>query len=464
MHLQHVQRLRGGAACQPNGLCRRTATFCMPQDWISGTFWPRTGCTRVGTGGLNCDTGQCTPTGTTDGLLDCGVGITSPLPPATQFEVTSAFNPTTMKGSANYDVSLVAGGNVEMKVTPVGGYFGVPGIGVPDNQVACYNAGCTAALNAPTCPVSLRPQPPGNTAIGCLDPCTQCQRTAPGGSTPNEAIYASLKCNLPITTDISGNAPATTVPCGVTGGGPPTYLDMYCAANFSDTGKPAQASANQGSHTAFAQSDCFPGRTYVVPTFASGYQGPAGAGVCLWASSPQNGIPDINDYGWADAASQTTLQCSNLSDGTPCGGYLTGVPYPLGLGYTCQTATYTDNQNTVRTAHLCMPPTTSGLGTCTKDSQGLNPLYTGVGGVYNASWLTAGLQAGGGTVPYYQTFKAVCGASYTWQYDDTASGFECDTPPAPGRGLLPFSGFNVTFCHWGDGPLSPRLFLPLILK
>ena len=82
----------GGATCQPNGLCRRTATFCMPQHWVSGTFWPRTGCTPVCTKGLNCETGQCTPTGVTDGLLDCGVGITSPLAPVDQFEVTSAFN------------------------------------------------------------------------------------------------------------------------------------------------------------------------------------------------------------------------------------------------------------------------------------------------------------------------------------------------------------------------------------
>ena len=327
-----------------------------------------------------------------------------------------------------------------------------------------------------TCPANFPPQPPGNTAIGCPDPCTQCQCTAPGGSMPNAAIYAALKCDMPITTDISGNAPVTTVTCGATGNGPPTYLDMYCAANFSDTGKPAQASANQGTDTAFAQSDCFPGKTYVVPTFASGYKGPAGAGVCVWASSPQNGIPGFNDYGWADYASQTTLNCGNLPDGTPCGGYLTGqvdtlpdgtvvgpATYPSGLGYTCQTATYTDKENTVRTAHLCMPPTTSGLGRCTYDSLGNKPLYTGVGGVYNASWLTAGLQAGGGTVPCYQTFKEVCGASYTWQYDDAASGFECDTPPAQGKGQV-FSGFNVTFCRLEGGAILPRLFLPLILK
>jgi hypothetical protein len=365
-----------------------------------------------------------------------------------QFEVTST------GGFANYDVSLVAGGNVEMKVVPVGGYYPEPGVAAPQNQVACYTSGCSAALNS-SCPTNLQVTSAGS-VIGCLDPCTQCQRTAPNGSTPNPAIYAALKCSSTITTDVSGNSPATTVTCGNTGGGPPTYQAMYCAANFGDTGSPPQASSNQGTDTAFAQSDCFPGKTYVVPTFASTYKGPAGAGVCLYASPPQNGIAGFNNYGWADYASGQTLNCGNLPDGTACGGYLTGqsdtlngggtgtATYPNGLGYTCQTATYVDTTMQTQTAHLCLPPTVSGLGTCTNDSLGMKPLYTGVGGVYNASWLTAGLQAGGGSTPYYQTFKAACGASYTWQYDDASSGFACQAA-APPSGQV-FSGFNVTFC------------------
>jgi len=105
----------GGATCQANGRCSTTDTFCMPQTWTSGTFWPRTNCSVVDSTHLDCGTGQCTASGASHGRLDCGVGITSPSNPATQLEVTS------IPATTNYDVSLVAGANVEMKVSPVGG-------------------------------------------------------------------------------------------------------------------------------------------------------------------------------------------------------------------------------------------------------------------------------------------------------------------------------------------------------
>lgn len=89
--------------------------------------------------------------------------------------------------------------------------------------------------------------------------------------------------------------------------------------------------------------------------------------------------------------------------------------------------------------------TTSGLGTCTRDTLGLNPLYTGVGGLFNASWLTAGLQAADGTTSYYETFKAKCPFAYTWQYDDSASGYGCNAIAVPNGGQA-FSGFDMTFC------------------
>lgn len=122
----------GGARCLANSKCDATATFCMPPAWDSGTFWPRTHCTADGQGGLNCETGQCTPATSTTGLLDCGVGITSSTNPVTQFEVTST------PAAVNYDVSLVAGYNVEMKVAPRGGSYAVPGVPATENQIACY--------------------------------------------------------------------------------------------------------------------------------------------------------------------------------------------------------------------------------------------------------------------------------------------------------------------------------------
>lgn len=426
----------GSAPCV-SGLCSTSNLFCLPQTWTSGTFRPRTGCSVPSTGNLNCATGQCTPAKATNGLLDCGVGITSPTNPVTQFEVTST------AATVNYDVSIVAGYNVETQATTLGGSWVPPGVASTDPQ-ACLSAGCTSDLNS-TCPSNLQVTSGG--VSGCLDPCTQCQRTAPNGSTPNATIYAALMCASAITT----GSPATTTLCNGNTGGAPTYQDMYCAQNFADTTANTQASSNQGTPTAFAQSDCFPGTTFVIPTYPSGYAPPSGQGVCLYTTPPQSTIPGFNDYGWSDFPSGTTKNCSTLADGTACGGYLTGQAdqggtgyYTNAMGYTCRTVTYPISQSQTQAAHLCLPPTTSGLGTCTFDTLNQKPLYSGVGGVTNASWLTAGLQAGGGTTPYYSTFRAACGQAYAWQYDDAASGFACSSPALSGGNTL--SGFAVTFC------------------
>jgi hypothetical protein len=457
----------GTATCLADGKCSTAATFCMPQTWDSGTFWPRTGCTAVGTTGLNCSTGQCTPAGATTGLLDCGVGLTSPTNPVTQFEVTST------SANANYDVSIVAGANVETNVTPVGGSYLLPGVPAGENAIACYSAGCSTDLNS-TCPTNLQVKL-GNTVVGCLDTCTQCQRTSPTGSTPNAQIYSALKCDKTITADFSKNTPATTTTCTGTSGGLPTYQDLYCVQNFGEKIGNAQASSNQGTDTAFSQADCFPDKTFIIPTFSPAYIPPAGAGVCLYASPPQSDIPGFNDYGWFDFAAQKALNCRDFVDGTACGGYLTGhldklpdgtekyATYPSALGYSCQTVAYQDLQSRSQTAHLCLPSTTSGLGLCTFDSLGQQALYTGVGGVFNAAWLQAGVQAGKGSIPYYQTFKAACGAAYTWQYDDASSGFGCNPAAVPNGGEV-FSGFNITLCgslaSTGVGGLPPVTGIP----
>jgi hypothetical protein len=421
----------GGATCLPSGKCSTSVTFCMPQTWKSGTFWPRTGCTldaEATPATLTCETGACARTGTDQWLLDCSPSNEggSPTNPVTQFEVTSS--PT----AVNYDVSIAAGFNVETSATPVGGGWVEPG--TPSTDVAaCLAAGCTADLNA-TCPTGLKVTS-GTTTIGCLDPCTQCARN-PG----------TLQCSTALTD--------TWTSCSAEIG-PVTYEDLYCAKNTVD-GNP-QASPNQGTATAFGPLDCFPGTSFVIPTFGSGYALPPGQGVCLYTSPPQATTPHFNDYGWADAASGTKKNCGGtapsyadvLPDGTPCGGYATlqsdgAAGYPSALGYTCRTASYQDADGTPATAHLCMPPTTSGLGQCTLDDSSSAPLYGGGGGVANPAWLAAGLVAGGGSVPYYATFKQACPGAYAWQYDDLSSGFGCN--PTLTAGGETFAGFSVTFC------------------
>jgi hypothetical protein len=380
----------GGAACQ-NNLCATSATFCMPQSWVSGTFWPRTGCT-LSNGNLSCQTGQCG----SPGMLDCGVGNNggSPQNPVTQLEVTT--NP----GTANYDVSINAGYNVEMKVTTVGG---------SQNGGACAFAGCTSDLNA-TCPASLQLTSSG-TVVGCLDPCTQCVRSSPSGLSCGTAIAGASG------TDCNGN-PINSV----------TYQDMYCAKNMADGN--AQASSNQGTPTCFADVDCPAGSTCYFTGFPQAFQPPAGAGVCI----------DPNNPNYANAKAT----CGPTTVGQACGGYIFNYQGQNALGYTCQPVTYQSGGQQL-TAYTCLPPTISGLGQCqppNPNTGGPTQLYTGGGGLFNAAWITAGKQAGGGTTPYYEIFKQACPEAYTWQYDDAASGFGCSS----------MTGFDVTFC----GSLAPQ--------
>jgi Thaumatin family len=205
----------GGAACLANGKRSTSAQFCMPKNWKSGTFWPRTGCVldeSVSPATITCETGGCYDTSNTgQQLLDCSPSIQggSPTNPATQFEVTST--PT----SLNYDVSMAAGFNVESYVAPVGGGWIVPGTPATD-IAACLTADCKADLNA-TCPIDLKmvSSDDPNKTIGCLDPCTLCQRSA-----------GNLDCQMTFPGETYTDCNGAT--------GSVTYQDMYCAKNMLD--------------------------------------------------------------------------------------------------------------------------------------------------------------------------------------------------------------------------------------
>lgn len=251
----------------------------------------------------------------------------------------------------------------------------------------------------------------------------------------------------------------------------PTYRDMYCAKDLA--ADLIQSSVNQGTPTAFSQPDCFPAQRsapdqehdyrFVVPTWPEGYAPPAGQGVCLALDAPQVSIPGFNDYRWSDQSNATAgspVDCSTLPDGAPCGGYQTlyNKWYVGALGYSCRTVTYETTAGSSLTSHLCLPPLISGLGTAyaprTPSDPTLTPLYAGVGGIFNRAWLTAGLQAGGGVTPYYQTFKNACAPAYTWQYDDPSGGFGCDERAVVTGGTATLTGFNVTFCRSAILPVN----------
>jgi hypothetical protein len=184
----------GAATCNTHAKkCEVKTTFCMPQAWSSGVFWPRTGCTLSG-GSLNCMTGQCggDPTTQTGGLLDCGSNPgTGPTPPITLIEMT------TSSGSGNYDVSLNNGYNVETKVTAKKG-----------TGSTCSFSGCTSDLTftgaLPQCPASLiftytDPTTSSATPAGCYQPLDACGSS--GAGTPPGGAPAGLKCKPANNTD-----------------------------------------------------------------------------------------------------------------------------------------------------------------------------------------------------------------------------------------------------------------------
>jgi hypothetical protein len=289
---------------------------------VSSRFWPRTGCTLDSQGHLNCATGQCGGAG--EGRLDCGFGnqgVTGNNP-QTLLEVTTNVQ-TNGLITANYDVRLANGNNVETYVEALG------------RSCESNIAGCTADLNA-SCPAALRltvPTTATPTAIpcgsgtycpagtcvaetcvvGCLTPFDACQLSTPA---------ASLACATPIPgvepyTDCSGNTGRTT------------YQDMYGAKNTVDGN--AQASPNQGSPTCFADADCPPVKPHCITSGFMGITPPTGAGVCLTLEPNQAAI---NDF-----ASESRT-CSAATVGQPCGGYLE-VEYPEALGYACRPVMYT---------------------------------------------------------------------------------------------------------------------------
>jgi hypothetical protein len=181
--------------------------LCMPAGW-GGRFWARTACTDSGSS-LDCVTGQC---GTPDGDHVCTESANG----VTLFEPT--FDADAGGGVIldYYDVSLVGGYNVPMRVVP--------------SVAGCPRAECTSDLKA-TCPrplwvtsgtCSTSTDCPegglcraGQCVVGCSDPCDACKQANPP---------AHLRCDK--------------------------FEDLYCCAADHT------ASCNSASATCFDDADC----------------------------------------------------------------------------------------------------------------------------------------------------------------------------------------------------------------
>ena len=463
-----------------------SVSLCIPGDWTSGVLWARTQCNFSGTFGQDPDYKACTSktdctveqptdpahicvggrcvidcsasgtngncsalpnsvcvaagsaefcgfaqgvvcaTGDCDGgLYQCqgtwdGNSVTAtPGSPVSLFEITDTSSGDGNKGAANYDVSNNSGYNGPIKVDAPN----VPGGGPSGN---CYSNGCVTDLNT-VCPQLLEIiQVPAGTGGPVKCGGAYCQSGA-CGDCPSWASPASCLngktcvtgCNAP-TTQCGPNAPAglecnTVIPDSpglITDGS--TYFDMYAAANKSGKVDPnhigaAMFSGNQGTPTCWGTLDCPSGYSCVMGA-STGITGwPSGVGLCM--------------KGGAGGTARQAASCATMSDiGKGCGGY------PNSGVYSCVKAKTSSGV-------ACVPafnPPTIGLGSY--DST--DSLFTGLAAPNNPEWVQAGLLAGGGTIPYYETFTNACPQQYAWQYDDYAGGHECDVFPI---------AFTVTF-------------------
>lgn len=410
-----------------------SASIAINQPVASLRFWPRTGCTSDGDNSLNCTTGQCG--GVNEGSVDCQAAGIGGQNPQTLLETT--VNST---GTGNYDVSLVNGYNVGLRVDV-------------DGTCERNTAGCQSDL-AQICPTALQlTEPPVRRTssitgqipcgegfcatgscvdnlcvVGCLSPSDACLQQT------NSVTALRCSTSIPVTsTQRSNRAPRDRMAAAQAETA--TYLDMYLVKNFAGqdasghqyTGDGiAMASANQGTPTCFNDADC-PVRlpSCVTDGFQPGITVPQGTGVCV---NPATG-------GTNNSYRDANITCSASNKGAACSGYaITG--FADGLGYTCQPVNYTISvNNVVDTAYVCLPPTTSGLGT--KQTAGDLSLYDAGGGLFNDAWLTAAKLAGGGDEGFHEIFKQACPFAYSWQYDDIAADYGCNDD---------LTSFNVTFC------------------
>jgi hypothetical protein len=123
----------------------RPSSIKAPARW-SGRFWGRTGCNFDASGAGSCATGDCGR-----GLKCNGAGGAKP----------STLAEFTLNGDGNkdfYDVSLVDGYNVPLKITSAGG------------SGDCRTAGCVADLRS-SCPAALKVSGSNGKVIACKSAC-----------------------------------------------------------------------------------------------------------------------------------------------------------------------------------------------------------------------------------------------------------------------------------------------------
>ncbi|HEV8241509.1 MAG TPA: thaumatin family protein [Thermoanaerobaculia bacterium] len=370
-----------GGTCSSGVCVGQTATVCVPQGW-GGRFWGRTGCTLTA-GALQCQTGQC-GTGAS-AALQCtnpAAGVSNSALGATLFE--SVFDSNSIDF---WDLSLVNGYNLPVQASACNASGGAASCTFGGAAFTGFPVGCTSDLDQ-SCPAAL--QVTGSQSCLVTSDCPSGQTC--GSNNLCSGTGATVTCIDP--SDLCGPAgqggfglyanqtlltPPASLQCNtaVTTSNPTTYNQYYGCA-----GALAAVSCNNAAVVCFADNDC-----------------------------PYAGQTCNNNVCWPVNSANNLAACVNGA----CNASVS-----QGAQYSCQT---------VNGSSLCLPiaPTTT--------------LESGCCGAYNSAWLTAAQNAnGGGTTTYTQVFRQACPDSYSFQYDDVASSFQCSDSAGTEVNYL------VTFC------------------
>ncbi|CAD5235095.1 unnamed protein product [Bursaphelenchus xylophilus] len=196
----------------------------VPDGWVAGRIWPRTGCTGSGEN-FQCETGAC---GTS---LQCN-GKTGETP-CSLAEITLA---KTTNDKDFYDISFVDGSNIPMSMQPVAGTFNTAG---GSDKYYCTKAGeCNKDLKT-IVPANMQFKKNGK-VVGTLSACsaTNDPKYCCSGaySTPDKCkgdtfppqYYKDLKAACPTTYIYAYDDPTSTFSCKGKGKPSPDYTVTFC--------------------------------------------------------------------------------------------------------------------------------------------------------------------------------------------------------------------------------------------
>lgn len=506
--------ISGSLDLKPAGSAGNRATICVPAKsgvQFSGNFWGRTGCpadfaTCAG-GGQSCTTGadccngicqsgQCAPgtpacqTGDCSASYSCPAGVGGN-PPASLAEFTLQSLPA----RDFYDVSIITGPNVPLKIAPIPNTFAtsVPAgqstpywCGVPGNPHSADGlVGCGWVIAASATPAAtptpdyidtlqdVAPQPPGGCSTNADCPGTAtCDATTHTCSCTSNSQCGTGACGFAKVPGITGVVQACGKLVGYWGAGQlcatafpnnigtPLNCDTAQTFNGGTSNFPVDISCTQdGDCPPQMKCDSATGGTDkcvpLVPCTATSCPGGTTCGsngACV-ASTPSSCTADsdcsVSEFCWLNGQSSgkcaTTATCSTATDCPTLMSCSGGKCIPN------NTNLYSANGINAKSCFV-PSPVPAGLS----EYCGGYKLWTVDGAPLPSSLATPSIPANPQWVnvakPPERIFKDACPSAYSYQFDDAFSTFQCE-----GQSTQNQVGYGITFCPAGSpsGPPTP---------